>query len=45
MKASYESRRKDIQAKRVVESVPERRRFLLLWQFYVLGRKTYDRLP
>ena len=45
MKGRYKSRRRDVQSKRVVETVPERRRFLLLWQFYVLGRKTYDRLP
>lgn len=34
-----------IQASRTVENVPERRRFSLLWQYYVKGRKTYDALP
>ena len=45
MKSQYEERRKEVQAKRVVDSVPERRRFLLLWQFYILRRQTYDQLP
>lgn len=40
----FEADRKMIQASRVVTSVPERRRFSLLWQYYVKGRKFYSQL-
>jgi GT2 family glycosyltransferase len=40
----FEADRKMIQASRVVTSVPECRRFSLLWQYYVKGRKFYSQL-
>ena len=45
MKSMYKERRELIQTRRVVDVVPERRRFLLLWQYHVLGRRTYSQLP
>ena len=36
--------RKAIQASRVVEKIPERKEFSLLWQYYVKGRKTFRQL-
>ena len=43
-KKDFEADRKMIQASRVVASVPERRSFSLLWQYYVKGRKLYSQL-
>jgi len=40
----FEADRKMIQASRVVTSVPECRRFSLLWEYYVKGRKFYSQL-
>ena len=37
--------RQKIQASRVDEKIPEQRRFSLLWQYYVHGRKTFSSLP
>ena len=36
--------RKVIQTSRVVEKIPERKEFSLLWQYYVKGRKTFRQL-
>ena len=36
--------RKAIQTSRVVEKIPERKEFSLLWQYYVKGRKTFRQL-
>ena len=44
-KKDFEKDRQDIQSSRKSEKIPERRRFSLLWQFYVKGRKTYAQLP
>lgn len=44
-KNDFEKDRQDIQSSRKSEKIPERRRFSLLWQFYVKGRKTYAQLP
>ena len=40
----FEADRKVIQESRVEEHVPERRRFSLLWQYYVRGRKRFSDL-
>ena len=37
--------RQRIQASRVADSIPEQRRFSLLWQYYVKGCKRYSDLP
>lgn len=41
----FELDRRKIQASRVAERIPEQRRFSLLWQYYVRGRKTFSSLP
>ena len=41
----FEQDRQKIQASRVDEKIPEQRRFSLLWQYYVHGRKTFSSLP
>ena len=40
----FDSDREKIQANRVVERVPERCRFSLLWQYYACGRKRFSDL-
>jgi len=40
----FEPDRKAIQASRVLKEIPEQRRFSLLWQYYVKGRKTFRQL-
>lgn len=40
----FDADRKIIQESRVEEHVPERRRFSLLWQYYVRGRKRFSDL-
>ena len=37
--------REQIQRSRKLKDIPERRRFSLLWQYYVKGRKHYSDLP
>ena len=37
--------REQIQRSRKLKEIPERRRFSLLWQYYVKGRKHYSDLP
>ena len=41
----FEADRRKIQASRVAKEIPERKRFALLWQYYVKGRKTFSSLP
>ena len=41
----FEADRQKIQASRVGKEKPERKRFSLLWQYYVKGRKTFSTLP
>ena len=41
----FDQDRRDIQASRVGEKIPEQRRFSLLWQYYGRGRKTFSTLP
>ena len=41
----FDQDRRDIQASRVGEKIPEQRRFSLLWQYYRRGRKTFSTLP
>ena len=43
-KKELEADRQQIQASRVEESIPERRPFSLLWQYYVRGRKRFSQL-
>ena len=40
----FEADRQRIQASRVVQKIPERKGFSLLWQYYVRGRKTFRQL-
>lgn len=40
----FEADRKRIQQERTLHSVPERKGFLLLWQYYVKGKKTFAEL-
>ncbi len=40
----FENDRREIQASRQVEVIPERKRFSLLWQYYVKGKKTFSQL-
>lgn len=40
----FEADRKRIQQERILHSVPERKGFLLLWQYYVKGKKTFAEL-
>jgi hypothetical protein len=37
--------RRQIQASRSAEKIPERRQFSLLWQYYVKGRRLFSNLP
>lgn len=41
----FEADRRAIQDGRVVEEIPEQRRFSLLWQYYAKGRKFFSTLP
>ena len=41
----YEADRRAIQASRAAKEIPEQRRFSLLWQYYVKGRRTFAQLP
>lgn len=41
----FESDRREIQAQRKVEKIPEQRDFSLLWQYYVKNRKLFSVLP
>lgn len=41
----FDADRQQIQQGRVAVDIPEQRRFSLLWQYYVRGRKTFDKLP
>ena len=41
----FEADRQKIQAGRLQKEIPELRRFSLLWQYYVKGRKTFADLP
>ena len=41
----FEADRQAIQASRADKKIPEQRRFSLLWQYYVKGRKTFAQLP
>ena len=40
----FEADRQAIQTSRVAEKIPEQRRFSLLWQYYVKGRKCFSEL-
>jgi len=40
----FENDRREIQASRQVEVIPERKIFSLLWQYYVKGKKTFSQL-
>lgn len=44
-KKNFEADRRSIQASRVAKEIPEQRRFSLLWQYYVKGRKRFSDLP
>ena len=41
----FDDDRRDIQHHRVAKEIPEQRRFSLLWQYYVKGRRTFSTLP
>ena len=41
----FEADRRAIQASRTEEDIKEHRRFSLLWQYYVKGKKTFAQLP
>ena len=41
----FKADRQAIQASRADKKIPEQRRFSLLWQYYVKGRKTFAQLP
>lgn len=41
----FQRDREQIQRSRKLKEIPERRRFSLLWQYYVKGRKHYSDLP
>ncbi|MGN0233935.1 MAG: glycosyltransferase family 2 protein [Bacteroidaceae bacterium] len=45
IKADFQVSREENLAKSVLESIPEQASFSLLWQYYVLQRKTFDLLP
>ena len=40
----FEADRREIQSSRLEEAVAERRKYALLWQYYVKGRKTFSEL-
>lgn len=44
-KKDFEADRRNIQETRVAKEIPEQRRFSLLWQYYVKGRKCFSDLP
>jgi GT2 family glycosyltransferase len=44
-KKDFEADRRSIQESRVSRELPECRRFSLLWQYYVKGRKLFSQLP
>jgi hypothetical protein len=44
-KADFRKDRENIQKGRVEKIIPEQRRFSLLWQYYVKGRKLFSSLP
>ena len=44
-KPDFAADRERIQRERKVERVPEQRPYSILWQYYVKGRKTFNRLP
>ena len=44
-KKDFEADRRSIQKSRVSRELPECRRFSLLWQYYVKGRKLFSQLP
>lgn len=44
-KREFKVDRRLIQSGAVVDDIPERRRFMLLWQYYAKGRKTFAQLP
>jgi GT2 family glycosyltransferase len=44
-RSEFTADREAIQRSRVVDSVPERRQFSLLWQYYVKGRRRFSDLP
>ena len=44
-KKDFEADRKEIQSGRRINEIPEQRRFSLLWQYYVRGRKRFSDLP
>ena len=41
----FEADRQQIQSSRVEKDIPERRKFSLLWQYYVKGRRMFSALP
>jgi len=41
----FDKDRDKIQGSRVLKNIPEQRRFSLLWQYYIKGRKTFSTLP
>ena len=41
----FDEDRRQIQASRQAEEIPEQRRFSLLWQYYAKGRKCFSALP
>ena len=41
----FENDRRQIQQNRVVEEIPEQRKFSILWQYYVKGHKQFSSLP
>lgn len=44
IRSDFEADRENIQRMRTIHSVPERKGFLLLWQCYVKGKKTFAEL-
>ena len=44
-RADFREAREQIQQSRVEKEIPEQRRFSLLWQYYVKGRKRFSDLP
>ena len=44
-RSDFDDIRRQIQATRVTDNIPEHRPFSLLWQYYVRGRRTFSVLP
>jgi hypothetical protein len=44
-KKDFEADRREIQASRKAEKIPEQKDFSLLWQYYAKGRKLFSALP